>query len=295
MARKIRTWLFNLQVDFEPDNRLRLLLEKANRIDSKLPTLLKHLRHVTSIIPLSPPRLTVQALGKAQVKLNGRTVTMTQWQTHAVHDLFFYFLNVSQKISKEEIGAAFWPEASPAQLKIRFKNNIFRLRRALGQDTIIFDNEHYQFNYTLDYEYDVETFESYLVQARSTRDIHEQIACYEAAIRLIRGRYLENIDAQWILIERERLNQLYLIALLRLAELYREIGNPQKALQACQRAIAYDACLEEAYRSAMRIYASIGDRAAVARQYQTCKENLHNELDIPPSPETEKLYQELTA
>jgi len=45
----------------------------------------------------------------------------------------------------------------------------------------------------------------------------------------------------------------------------------------------------------MRIYAAMGDRAAIARQYQACEEALESELGVPPSPETEELYKSLMA
>jgi ATP/maltotriose-dependent transcriptional regulator MalT len=295
VARQIRPWLSNLQDDPEFGNTLHALLKEAGQMDVQLPALRRRLRRMTSAVPLSSPRLTVRAFGKAQVKVNGKLVSSSQWQTQEVRSLFFYFLNASQAVTKEQIGLEFWPDLSPSQLKVRFKNNIYRLRRALGQDTILFENNLYQFNHTQDYEYDVGTFETQITQAKTAQDIRERIACYREAATLVKGTFLEDIDASWVQIERERLSQEYLSALLSLTRLYLESGDATRALQTCQRAIASDACLEEAYRQAMHIYATMGDRAAIARQYQACKEALESELDLPPSPETEALYQSLMA
>jgi DNA-binding SARP family transcriptional activator len=73
-----------------------------------------------------------------------------------------------------------------------------------------------------------------------------------------------------------------------------ESGHPEKALTSCRRALDQDACLEEAHCLAMRIYAIMDDRSAIARQYQACKSNLQTELGLPPSRETEELYHRLT-
>jgi hypothetical protein len=40
----------------------------------------------------------------------------------------------------------------------------------------------------------------------------------------------------------------------------------------------------------MRIYAATGNRVGVARQYSLCRKALQEEIDAPPSPQTEELY-----
>ncbi len=45
----------------------------------------------------------------------------------------------------------------------------------------------------------------------------------------------------------------------------------------------------------MRMHASRGARAEVARQYQACVDVLKRELGATPDPETTRLYRELMA
>jgi len=295
VARQIRPWLSNLQYDPISGKGLRGLLREVDQLNAGLPALRRRLRRMSSAVQLAAPCLAVRAFGRAQVKINGRLVTSSQWQTQEARNLFFYFLSTTQAVTKEQVGVEFWPDVSPSQLKIQFKNNIYRLRRALGQDTILYENNLYQFNHTLDYEYDVSDFETQIAQAEIAQDIRERITCYQSAVALVKGSYLEDIDTAWVVSERERLRREYLSALLNLAKLYLESSDAAKALQASQRAIASDACLEEAHRLAMRIYAAMGNRAAIARQHQACKESLESELGVPPSQETEALYQSLMA
>ena len=48
-----------------------------------------------------------------------------------------------------------------------------------------------------------------------------------------------------------------------------------------------------AHRLAMRIHAALGNRADVARQFALCQKILLEEVDAPPSPQTEELYATL--
>jgi two-component SAPR family response regulator len=238
--------------------------------------------------------LVIRAFGRGEVQVDGRTVTSSEWSTQSVRDLFFYFLYKGGAVNKEQIAAALWPsDQDPQILKQRFKTYIFRLRRATRRDVIIFDEEYYRFNYTLDYEYDVEAFETFLARARATRDSAEQLQHFQRAIELVQGPYLADIDMPWALGERERLEQIYLVALLEMTDLQRSLGNLEEALSTAQRVVATDPYREDAHRALMSIHAARGDRAAAHRQYQACKSAL-SELGVPISAETEKLYRELT-
>jgi DNA-binding SARP family transcriptional activator len=44
----------------------------------------------------------------------------------------------------------------------------------------------------------------------------------------------------------------------------------------------------------MLAYDRLKDRGQVGRTYQRCVQTLRDELDVSPTPETEKLYQRLT-
>jgi ATP/maltotriose-dependent transcriptional regulator MalT/two-component SAPR family response regulator len=292
-ARRIRGMFPDFRDEPEVGNALADLLKEADRVNAQLPALRRRLRRGAAAVQSPYPRLAVRAFGRPQVRINGRLVTPSQWQTQEIRDLFFYFFHTTRALTKEQVGAEFWPEFTPEQLRVRFKNDIYRLRRALGPDTILFEDNLYQFNPTLDHEYDVGAFEAQIAKAKAAQDLRQRIACYQSAVALVKGPFLEDNGAAWAGIERERLNREFLAALSSLAKLYLESGNWTRALQSCQGALAGDPCLEEFHRQAMLVYAAMGDRATIARQYQACKGALDAELDVPPSPETEALYRKL--
>jgi ATP/maltotriose-dependent transcriptional regulator MalT/two-component SAPR family response regulator len=279
--------------DSTPGRQSSRLLKQIVEFEHNIPALRRRLRRQASAVPFASPKLNIQALGKAQITVDGKLITNADWQGQAARDLFFYLLAHSEGLTKETVGNIFWPDSSPAQLKLKFKNAIYRLRQALGVEAVLFDGNHYQFNQALDYEYDVETFSGKLAQAQAATDPAEQAAAYQAAIRLYKGSYLPEVEGEWAWWQRESLQQAFQETILKLAEINLEAGEYPLALDYCQRALTEDSCLEEAHRLAMRAHAALGNRAAIVRQFESCRQALLNEVNVPPSSQTVSLYETL--
>ena len=60
-----------------------------------------------------------------------------------------------------------------------------------------------------------------------------------------------------------------------------------------QRALRVDNLSEELHCQTMRVYASLGDQAGLAYQYQDLQKALSDELGIAPLISTTRLYQRL--
>ncbi len=291
-----RDWLDGLQRDAEVGRAVSDLLTRAGRLARKMPATRRHLHRTAHVIQIPNAHLIIQALGQASVSVGGKPLTLSDWQMQSVRDLFFYFLASKKPLTKEQIAETLWTDIdNPQKIKLRFKNGIYRLRRAVGQDVITYEDVFYSFNRSLDFEYDVEAFEAFLARAKSTTNLEEQIELYQKAVDLVRGPFLEDIYADWVMFERERLSQTYLSALLSLAELFQKQAQPEQALAICQRAVVYDLTFEAAYLLSMQIYHRIGDRASIIRTYQAVEEAMQRQLGLPPSKETEELYRRLVA
>ena len=285
-------WLKGLQDDPLVGRRLSGLLDKAQRLMNKLPVIRRNLRRHASFIQAPSASLVIRAFGNPEVSVGGRVIPMSDWRTQSVRDLFLYFLQRQEAVTKEQVGAALWPEAPNVQaLKARFKNDIYRLRRAAGRDVIVFEDEYYRFNYQMDYEYDVEAFDSHVRRAHKTADKTSRIEHLRRAVDLVHGPYLADVDAEWAVPERERLWQAYGSALEELAYLYLDSNQLENCLLMCQLALTRDRFQEPIYQIEMRAHAVLGDRSAAKRRYQACRAAMA-ELGIPPSPETERIYRE---
>ncbi len=279
--------------DFE--RQAGAILRLVEIFERKVPALRRQLRRQSQTIPLGPPRLVIHTLGKIQVKVNGRIVTNADWLTQTARDLFLLIVAHPEGLSKEEIGAILWPDSSPAELKMRFKNTIYRLRRAAGKELILFDEDEdiYRFDRSLDYDEDSESFLRELDLAEKASTLEEKIYHYRAAHKYYKGDYLPDLNENWVIVRREQLNRRFVDSLLKLASLEMETRQYESALNCVQRLLTLDPCLEEAHRLAMLIHAAMGNRAGVIRQYELCRQALQQEFNTAPSVQTQNLYHTL--
>jgi len=142
------------------------------------------------------------------------------------------------------------------------------------------------------YECDVVEFRRLLSQGHEAALAH--------AVALYRGPLLQGFtlpDApsfeQWMQMEEARLSHECLDALKRLtdqAELREAWGT---AIGYVQQMIQIDPLAEVAQQRLMRLYLRQGQIGLALRQYRQFENQLRQELDIEPSPETQALFHEL--
>lgn len=260
----------------------------------QLPNVRNQLRQRSQEVPVSPPELTILTLGRIQVSLGDHIISGMEWRSQTARDLMLLLMLHPEGLTKEQIGLIFWPDISPAELKIRFKNTIYRLRHAAGKDVVVFEDDLYYFNRAIDYEADFETFNREIQLAGLARKAEQEIIHYRRAVELYKGEFLPEINEEWVLGERDRLHQKFMTALKRLADLYLQTAQPVEALAFANKYLEFDAVNEEVHQMIMRCYASMGNVRMVVKQYQTLSSLLEKELGNQPSPQTVSLYDLLT-
>ncbi len=247
--------------------------------------------------PVSENRreLRLFALGQARVCRNGQELPSSAWPYIKVKELLFYLLSAHPR-TKEQIGLDFWPDASPAQLRSNFHETLYHVRRALGQpEWIVYVRGRYTFNRSLPYWWDVEAFETAVMQARALRaDAPVQaIQTLEQALPLYQGDFLEESTSEWVLQRREQLRCLARDAWFLLGHIRAEQGQLAQAAEAFRQAITRDHYLEAAHRELIRCYAHQGEYSQAIRSYQTLVEWLRDELGTSPAPETIAIVERL--
>ena len=112
-------------------------------------------------------------------------------------------------------------------------------------------------------------------------------------LELYRGELLADFYDDWIIPLREHLRDLFLAALLRLAQAAEAEADYERAIDLAGLLLRHDPANEEGHRSLMRAYAATGRRAAALEQFARCKRSLRKELDVDPAPATVALYERI--
>jgi DNA-binding SARP family transcriptional activator len=141
---------------------------------------------------------------------------------------------------------------------------------------------------------DVVSFELAYAAAKETpgrRLTTGQAESLQQAVALYTSDLLEGWYQEWCLLERERLQQLYLMALDKLVAYSEVHGAFEAGLGYGAQILHYDRTREYTHCQLMRLYYLAGDRTGALRQYERCVAALKEEMDIEPAPETVELYQ----
>jgi two-component SAPR family response regulator len=271
---------------------LRLFFEHASRLLDAMSDLRDRLQRPVKELGSDSPRLEINSFGTVQVRHDGRVLEISDWQTREARDLFLFLLQ-SPPRTKEQIAADFWPDLPPTRLKMRFKINMYRIRKALGQDAVIFQDEYYGFNRSIPYKWDRERFDELLNEIGKQSTVSRRIEALEEMLSLVQGRYLEDLDAPWAEADRIQYENHRKTIMLDLAELYLDSGRGRDCLNTVKELIKLEPLMEFAHRLMLRAYAALHDPVGLSNHYRQYQELLDAELGMLPSLEMRTLYETL--
>lgn len=119
------------------------------------------------------------------------------------------------------------------------------------------------------------------------------IAQVERAVGEYGGAFMDGLDSDWVLIERERLHCLYVESLQRMIAYYGQSGDFEKAIGCGRRILDVDPLREYIHRALILLYAVNGQRAAALKQYDDCRLLLDREIGMAPIAETTDLIADI--
>lgn len=217
--------------------------------------------------PVEPtrfPAVVARSLGQLSVAVGGREVTEEAWASARARELFYLFLSRRQSgLRKEEAVELLYPDLPREKCNSAFHSNLYRLRRALYQDSVVKRDGGYILNPEGAFTWDVETFESAL-DAAGAMDAGspERAAAYEDALRLYQGPFAEAFYSEWAASVRDRVASRSYRALATLAGFYAGRGEFAEAATCIQRILDESPFNEEAAYQLAAFRSRAGDRSA---------------------------------
>jgi predicted ATPase/DNA-binding SARP family transcriptional activator len=240
------------------------------------------------------PAIRVRALGTATVQVGDTALTAADWGYAKPRELLFLLIT-SPPLTREQVGAALWPDLSRRQLGNALHTALRELRRALGDpEWVVYSGGRYTFNRVRQHECDVDTFEEALAAASRARPADAALPELQRAIAAYGGDFLAGVNVgEWAHTRRDELSRRFESALLAAGRLQAAAGRYQAAVTAFRRAIEHEPLNESAHRELMNCWERLGENARAARHYEELVTLLRDQVGVPPAAETTELYRRL--
>jgi DNA-binding SARP family transcriptional activator/predicted ATPase len=233
--------------------------------------------------------LNIYLLG--QFKLLGDDLPVELPSRPAQSLLAYLVLNAGITQRREKLAALLWPDATETNARGYLRQALWRIRKSLesgsltSEDFLHISDISVTFNDQSDYWLDVDC----LLEMKDDLPVEEiiDITC------LYRGELLPGFYDEWVVLERDRLQAAYHQKMNLLLDCLIQAGGWDEAVQWSEQWIRLGYAPEPAFRAMMLAHAGLGDQVMVSATYQRCVESLHRELGLEPSPETQRLYEQI--
>lgn len=231
---------------------------------------------------------------------------LTGLEARRVQELFSYLLlHRERPHSREMLAALLWGDRVTAQSKKYLRQALWQLQSALDSvaetavvPILLVDNEWIQINPQAAIWLDVAYLEEAFQAVRGLRGQEltpSQIEQLDQLVSLYEADLLEGWYHDWCLLQRERLQNLYLALLDKLMGYCEAHQHYEQGLLYGAFILQFDRARERTHRRLMRLQYLSGYRTDALRQYERCCRALENELGVAPAHSTRQLYEQIKA
>lgn len=199
-----------------------------------------------------------------------------------------------REASEQKLCDALWPGAEADDARASLKITLHRLRSLIGHDAIVLRESKLSLDAGVCWV-DVWGFERVVSRLTAT-PAHSAIGIEnfgEQLRALYRGPFLGEEESGFALPARERLRGKWVRTIAALAGRFQHDGAHDQAIAWYERGLEIEPLAESFYQGLMRIYQARRSPAEGLGVYRRCKKTLLAQLQVSPSPETEKLAQAL--
>lgn len=248
------------------------------------------------------PTLTISLFGPIQVASRGRPVNT--FESDKVRALLAYLaVEADQPHRREKLAALLWPEKPEAAARGNLRHALANLRQVIGDHEadppyLIITRQTIQFNPQSDHAIDVRRFgadqqTNQLTNQSTINQLEENITLYKedflAGFSIVDSIAFE----EWMLVKREQYRRQMSDSLSRLAGVYEQRGDYEKAIVLARKRADLQPWDESAHQQLMRLLALDGRRSEALAQYNSCREILSQELGVEPTAVSTDLYERI--
>ncbi len=251
--------------------------------------------------PMPAPPLRLRLFGAPEIRLDETVVTGLSVKAQAL----LFYLAITQKTHlRTTIASLLWDEMSERNAFANLRKVVQEFRAVLP-DYVEIKRPSIALRQDIECWVDVVAFEELLGQAEQVDDSaaasHERAqALYLEAEELYQGDFLTGFFVRsapnfetWQLTQQARLREMVIDLMNALSHQRISQHDIEGAIDATRRMIELEPWRESAHRQLMQLLVSSGRRHAALVQYEVCRHALEQELGVPPSDETIRLYQQI--
>ncbi|QAA30344.1 response regulator [Clostridium manihotivorum] len=259
------------------------------RIEKTLDRLKLKLSLVSSV-GISKLKL-IRCFGDIDIIFNGEPSDNIKWRTSKTKELFCFLVhNRDTMVPRNRVLEILWPYMSKDKAAALLSTTIYNMRQLVKnlriEDHFEFSSKGYKF-LTNKVKCDFIEFEEVISGFDQVYD--DNINALEGAIELYTGDYFEDNDFVWAIFEKERLKNLYINTLKKMANYYVNKAEYNKALVSLKSILIKNPLLEEVNELVMEVYALMGDLKSAENQYRHYYDIVIEELGIEPGSRMKKL------
>ncbi len=246
-------------------------------------------------------QLEISLLGRFTVRCEQEEVAC--FQAEKVQELFSYLvLHHDKAHHRDQLAELLWGETAVADTKKYLRKALWKLNSELRnltcklEENLQVETQWVCLSMGIGCWADVLAFEKTYTTLRgipSAKLTPDQFQSLKLAKELYRGDLLEGWYWDWCILDRERFREMLLIMINKLMGYCEAYGEYEAGIGYGNEILRYDRAHERTHRRMMRLYDLSGNRSAALRQYERCREALHEELAVDPSTRTKALYQRI--
>lgn len=238
-------------------------------------------------------KIKVTAFGtfQAVVLEDGRELS---WRTKKGSELFAYLLDRDgEAVERKILLAELWKTELPNNAVAMLHNMFYNMRKELSY----YNLEHIVQYKNKKYSIDVSLIQSDLEEMKlianyvETKNV-EKLQEHKRTFLTYKGRYLEDMDNEWIRGKQEYYEKIFEKGCCILAEECMERAEYEGALLYLKNALSVSVYSEKIMGMMMQCYQGLHDLKGAKKQYEEFCILLKNELDLTPGEELQKSYQE---